>query len=120
MYDFPRNDRPFSPVLHSISGGWPTKYRGWLGIHAAKGFPRGAIEMCFVEPFGSAPLAWPKLWKHHGAKAETDRINEVAREREEPWLDRYGGTIGLESALGSGSTFRVDIPVKAGEGVKAA
>ena len=28
-----------------------------------------------------SPLAWPKLWKHHGAKAETDRINQVARER---------------------------------------
>src|SRR5258708_1544832 len=44
----------------------------------------------------SIPLAWPKLWKHHGAKAETDRINQVARERNEPWLARYGGTIGLE------------------------
>lgn len=42
------------------------------------------------------PLAWPKLWKHHGAKAETDCINAVARQRKEPWLDRYGGAIGLE------------------------
>src|SRR5213075_1400871 len=25
-----------------------------------------------------------------------DRINEVARERKEPWLARYGGTIGIE------------------------
>lgn len=47
-------------------------------------------------PFDAMPLAWPKLWKHHGAKADTDRINQVARERKEPWLDRYGGTIGLE------------------------
>lgn len=46
--------------------------------------------------FADRPLAWPKLWKHHGAKAETDRINAVARQRGEPWLDRYGGTIGLE------------------------
>jgi L-ribulokinase len=42
------------------------------------------------------PHAWPKLWKHHGAKSETDRINEVARNRAEPWLARYGGTVGLE------------------------
>ncbi|HEV8068871.1 MAG TPA: ribulokinase [Planctomycetaceae bacterium] len=41
-------------------------------------------------------FAWPKLWKHHGAKSQTDRINAVARERRERWLDRYGGTIGLE------------------------
>ena len=42
------------------------------------------------------PLAWPKLWKHHGAKAETDHINRIARERDESWLARYGGAIGLE------------------------
>lgn len=47
-------------------------------------------------PFDAMPLAWPKLWKHHGAKADTDRINQIARERNEPWLARYGGTIGLE------------------------
>jgi len=52
--------------------------------------------VCLLEEFKSIPLAWPKLWKHHGAKAETDRINQVARERNEPWLARYGGTIGLE------------------------
>ena len=52
--------------------------------------------LCLTEAFQSVPLAWPKLWKHHGAKAETDRINRVARDRNEPWLARYGGTIGLE------------------------
>lgn len=52
--------------------------------------------VCLFERFGRVPLAYPKLWKHHGAKAETDRINAVARERKEPWLDRYGGTIGIE------------------------
>lgn len=52
--------------------------------------------LCLLDAFKSLPLAWPKLWKHHGAKAETDRINQVARERTEPWLARYGGTIGLE------------------------
>jgi L-ribulokinase len=52
--------------------------------------------VCLLEACKAVPLAWPKLWKHHGAKAETDRINQVARERDEPWLARYGGTIGLE------------------------
>ncbi len=52
--------------------------------------------LCLTEKFKNVPLAWPKLWKHHGAKAETDRINQVARERNEPWLARYGGTIGIE------------------------
>jgi L-ribulokinase len=52
--------------------------------------------LCLLDGFKDVPLAWPKLWKHHGAKDATDRINQVARERREPWLARYGGTIGLE------------------------
>ena len=52
--------------------------------------------LCVLDAFKGVPLAWPKLWKHHGAKDATDRINAVARERNEPWLGRYGGVIGLE------------------------
>jgi L-ribulokinase len=52
--------------------------------------------LCLVSGYGREPMAWPKLWKHHGAKAQMRRINDVARERREPWLSRYGGTIGLE------------------------
>ncbi len=52
--------------------------------------------LCDIERFNSVPLAWPKLWKHHGAKTQTQRMNQIARERAEAWLPRYGGTIGLE------------------------
>ncbi len=52
--------------------------------------------LCRTDKFSGVPLAWPKLWKHHAAKAQTDRINQIARDREEKWLPRYGGTIGLE------------------------
>ncbi len=55
-----------------------------------------ATPLCQVERFAKRPLAWPKLWKHHGAAKQTDRINAVARKRNEPLLERYGGTIGLE------------------------
>jgi hypothetical protein len=34
--------------------GWKTSYRGPLAIHAAKGFPGWAREMCQTEPFLSA------------------------------------------------------------------
>lgn len=30
---------------------WSTSYRGDLAIHAAKGFPRDCIDLCFTEPF---------------------------------------------------------------------
>jgi L-ribulokinase len=42
------------------------------------------------------PHAWVKLWKHHAAQPHADRINAVARERGEDWLDRYGGRISSE------------------------
>ena len=57
---------------------------------------RDGTPLCLVEQLAAQPLAWPKLWKHHGARTQADRINVVARERGEPLLERYGGTIGLE------------------------
>src|SRR5688572_22524259 len=57
---------------------------------------RDGTPLCMIDRFRRTPLAWPKLWKHHGAKDATDRINQIARERNEPWLARYGGAIGIE------------------------
>ena len=57
---------------------------------------RDGTPLCLLKEFAAEPLAWPKLWKHHGAQAQTDRINAVARERGESFLQRYGGIIGLE------------------------
>ena len=42
------------------------------------------------------PHAWVKLWKHHAAQPEADRINAVAAATGQPWLDRYGGRISSE------------------------
>ncbi|MCL4108199.1 UNVERIFIED_CONTAM: hypothetical protein GTU68_066122 [Idotea baltica] len=52
--------------------------------------------LCQLDEFMHSPLAWPKLWKHHGALSQTARMNEIARERQEPFLKTYGGIIGLE------------------------
>jgi L-ribulokinase len=46
--------------------------------------------------FQADPHSWVKLWKHHAAQPEADRINEVARATGQPWLDRYGGKISSE------------------------
>jgi L-ribulokinase len=40
--------------------------------------------------------AYPKLWKHHAAQPQADRINELAHARSEPWITRYGGRISSE------------------------
>ncbi len=57
---------------------------------------RDGTPLCQVPRYANDMFAWPKLWKHHGAKTQTQRINELARHRREPWLARYGGIIGLE------------------------
>lgn len=55
-----------------------------------------STPLCLLPEFAGEPMAWPKLWKHHGAMAQTDRINQIARARNEAFLGRYGGIIGLE------------------------
>ncbi|HXT37148.1 MAG TPA: ribulokinase, partial [Chloroflexota bacterium] len=52
--------------------------------------------LCFLDRWRAQPHAWVKLWKHHAAQAQADRINQVARERGETWLERYGGKISSE------------------------
>jgi L-ribulokinase len=52
--------------------------------------------LCMLEDLRREPHAWVKLWKHHAAQTEADRINSVAAERGEPWLPRYGGKISSE------------------------
>jgi len=52
--------------------------------------------MCFKKEFRHDPHSWVKLWKHHSAQPEADRINFVAKERNEAFLKRYGGKISSE------------------------
>jgi L-ribulokinase len=57
---------------------------------------RDGTPLCQLQGFRKEPLAWPKLWKHHGARTQTERMNSVARRRNESFLKNCGGTIGLE------------------------
>ncbi|MBX7258689.1 MAG: ribulokinase [Candidatus Hydrogenedentes bacterium] len=52
--------------------------------------------LCMKPEFADNPNAWVKLWKHHAAQPEADRINQVAAERGEEFLARYGGKISSE------------------------
>ncbi len=52
--------------------------------------------LCVLPEHRANPHAWVKLWKHHAAQPEADRINAVARATGQPWLDRYGGRISSE------------------------
>ena len=52
--------------------------------------------LCFMDEFKSRPNAWVKLWKHHAAQDEANRLNAIAAERGEKFLSRYGGKISSE------------------------
>ena len=49
-----------------------------------------------VEGFAERPHSYVKLWRHHAAQGQADRINTLAAERGESWLARYGGLISSE------------------------
>ena len=52
--------------------------------------------LCFLPEWRANPHAWVKLWKHHAAQPEANKLNEIARQMNQPWLDRYGGKISSE------------------------
>jgi L-ribulokinase len=52
--------------------------------------------LCQLEEWSDHPYAWVKLWKHHSAQPIADRLNQVAVERGESFLSRYGGRLSSE------------------------
>jgi L-ribulokinase len=52
--------------------------------------------LCQLPDLAGRPHAYPKLWKHHAAQPQADRINAAAHERQEKWINRYGGKISSE------------------------
>jgi len=52
--------------------------------------------LCSLDAYRERPHAWVKLWKHHAAQPQADRVNELASARGEPWLARYGAKISSE------------------------
>ena len=52
--------------------------------------------LCLHEEYKSQPHAYVKLWKHHAAQDEANKLNEIARQRNEDFLNLYGGKISSE------------------------
>lgn len=55
--------------------------------------------LCFLDEYKRNPHAWVKLWKHHAAQYEANKLNEIANQRGEVWLKNYGGKISSEWAI---------------------
>jgi len=58
--------------------------------------------LCRLPGMRDRPHAYVKLWKHHAAQRQADRVTDLARERGEPWIRRYGGRISSEWSVAKG------------------
>lgn len=52
--------------------------------------------LCFDDKYKSNPHSYVKLWKHHAAQDEANRLNAAALKRNEKFLKLYGGKISSE------------------------
>ena len=97
--DYVATIRTTVPRLLSDTGIDPADVVG-LGIDftACTMLPTTAdgTPLCRLPEFRREPHAWVKLWKHHAAQPEADRINAAAARLGEAWLPRYGGRISSE------------------------
>jgi L-ribulokinase len=66
--------------------------------------------LCELPGLGGEPHAYVKLWRHHAAQGQADRINALARERGEGWLARYGGMISSEWEFAKGLQLLEEAP----------
>lgn len=51
---------------------------------------KDGTPLCKLSKYRDCPNAWPKLWKHHGAQGQAERIEKYAREHT-TWLKKYFG-----------------------------
>lgn len=52
--------------------------------------------LCFIDGYNGDPHAYAKLWKHHAAKAQAERLEKALAECYPDRLGRYGGKISSE------------------------
>ena len=66
--------------------------------------------LCELPEFADNPHAYVKLWRHHAAQPQADRINRLAKARGEKWLPRYGGLISSEWEFAKGLQLLEEAP----------
>jgi L-ribulokinase len=54
------------------------------------------VPLCYQDVYRDEPHAYVKLWKHHAAQDEANKINEMAEATGASWLNRYGGKTSSE------------------------
>ena len=57
---------------------------------------KSGTPLCFTDKYKDNPHAYIKLWKHHAAQDEANKLNEIATASNQSFLSRYGGKISSE------------------------
>jgi L-ribulokinase len=57
---------------------------------------KDGTPLCFLPEYRSNKHAYVKVWKHHAAQDEANKLNAIAHERGEKFIQRYGGKISSE------------------------
>lgn len=89
-------------MLNRLSQGFPEKMKQVIGIGVdftqctMMPVDKMGQPLCFQEKYKSDPYAYAKLWKHHGAQKQAEYMTEVAKDREESFLEYYGNQIYAE------------------------
>jgi len=55
--------------------------------------------LCMKDKWKNDPHSWVKLWKHHAAEPYANQLKDVALQRKEGFILRYGGKISSEWML---------------------
>jgi L-ribulokinase len=90
------------PEVLRMSGASPERVIGvGVDVTACTMMPLDAegTPLCLKERRRNDPHSWVKLWKHHAAQEEADRMSEIARQRGEAFLPRYGEKLSSEWML---------------------
>ena len=89
-------------MLNRLSQEFPEKMKQVIGIGVdftqctMMPVDKMGQPLCFQEKYKSEPYAYAKLWKHHGAQKQAEYMTEVAKDREEGFLEYYGNQIYAE------------------------
>lgn len=66
--------------------------------------------LCELPEYKDEPHAYIKMWKHHAAQRQSERIETLAKKRGESWLSQFGGSISGEHFLPKAAQIADEAP----------
>lgn len=66
--------------------------------------------LCELEEYAAEPHAYIKMWKHHGAQPQAERIEALAHREGAAWLSQFGGSVSGEHFLPKAAQIAEEAP----------